>query len=866
MSASDQPRPRALSEIDALLTELGIEGTPRERLRAWLLKALPTEDQSSRRARTAFPPTRVVAMPPEPGLESVAQLTLPARRAVRAPDGGASEKDASSSSSPGTTLPRGLPEAAEDGPRGERPTLVPVHLIAEGGMGEVYRARDQALGRDLAMKVLHTHLTHTSGMRGRFLDEAQITAQLAHPSIPPIHTLGELSDGRPYFSMKEVHGRTLADLIAEDAAPLPEQRRLEIFQRVCEAVAYAHARGVIHCDLKPLNVMVGAFGEVLVMDWGVARLVAPARTSIAAEPPVHTTASGATTAWEVAGTPAYMSPEQALGEADRIGPASDVYALGVMLYETLAGSRPYRGGSAQLLFLASQGEVPPLPRAEGSAVDDSLDQIITRAMAPDPANRYEDAGALGEEVARWREGAMRREKALVVVREASELLLGIAPKRRAAQALERAAEVMLAALAPEAGPAARAEAWRKSDEAVSIGHDVELELTEVEQMLEAALVHAPGLAEPRRMLADLAYERHHAAESSRAMDEAARIEIALRAHDLGKYADYLEGTARLTLATTVPAVAVLHRFVLKSRRFVLERVSELGPTPLIEAELPIGSYAIELRAEGRPRVCVPVVLRRTEDAIYARPGSKEPAPVAIPEAGEIAKDEVYVPAGRLDLDESATTDPEGSASLWVDAFVMQTFPVTARELARFLAEPAGAPFRGGVLRDGAGMFRPDWPGVGISWDGAHAYARWLSERTGLPWRLPYEIEWERAARGADGRSFPWGDVAEAAFAHLRAGGRTPSRPSPIQQFADDVSPFGVRGLAGNVRDWCADADVPPTPIEGRTPSAGFARRIVRGGSFRTPLDGARTTTRTALPASQGVPDVGFRLVRSFARS
>jgi serine/threonine-protein kinase len=859
MSSPKDAGPMTLLALEALLREHGIEGALAERLRALFGVPAPREDQSSTRARSAFPATRDHRVDP---VVLAAQMTQPARRAAR-------EHDATPAAPPGAAPPGGLPGSATGAqpqasearasktPASADGSVVPICLIAEGGMGEVHRARDGALGRDLAMKVLHTHLLSTPRMRDRFVDEAQITAQLAHPSIPPVHALGQLADGRPYFTMKEVHGRTLAELIAEGA--LSEQRRLEIFQRVCEAVSYAHARGVIHCDLKPLNVMVGAFGEVLVMDWGVARLVAPAQTSVATpEPPVATTASGTTTSWEVAGTPAYMPPEQALGEAERIGPACDVYALGVMLFEILTGERPYQGGVPQLLFFASQGQVPPLPRREGSAVDEALDAIIHKAMRPDPGDRYPDASTLGDEVARWREGAMRREKALAIVREASEKLAQIAPMRERGRALRRESIAMLAALPVDAGPAERRDAWQRSDAAVAIDHDVALALTEVEQMLEAALVHSPGLPEPRRLLADLAFERHCDAESRRAWDEATRIEVALRAHDVGVYARYLEGKGRLSLTTAIPAEAELQRFVLHDRRLVLEPVSQLGATPIAELELPIGSYAVELRAEGRPAVRVPFVLRRMRDARFARDPAGPPTPIAIPEPGSLGPDEVYVPAGWLEGDASS----ERPDDVWVDGFVMQTFPVSAADLARFLAEPEGEPYRRTLVRDGSGLFRPDWPAVGLSWEAAHAYARWLAARTGEAWRLPFEIEWERAARGADGRLFPWGDVPEPAFAHLREGGLTPARPTSVRRFPYDVSPFGVRGLAGNVRDWCADPFVAPTRREGQTPSASMVRRIVRGGSYRLPLRAARTTSRAALAASQGFVDVGFRLVRS----
>jgi len=845
----------AMEELDRLLEEHRVEGELADRLRALFGPPVAAE-QSSTRER--FPPTRDSRGLAQDLARIAEQMTQPARRAAREQDATPAAEGASASELP--TVPGAQQTtgagvlATEDGPN-----VVPICLIAEGGMGEVHRARDRALGRDLAMKVLHTHLSGAPRMRDRFIDEAQITAQLAHPSIPPIHALGKLADDRPYFTMKEVHGQTLADLIVSGA--LSEQRRLEVFQRVCEAVSYAHARGVVHCDLKPLNVMIGSFGEVLVMDWGVARLVAPSKVrSVAVEPPVETTASGTVTSWEVAGTPAYMPPEQALGEADRIGPACDVYALGVMLFELLAGERPYHGGVPQLLFLASQGQVPELPRREGSAVDEALDAIIAKAMRPDPAERYADASLLGEEVARWREGAMRREKALVIVREASERFADIGPMRQQAREIERAATAMLASLPVDAGPDKRREAWSRSDQAASIQRDIALRMTEVEQMLEAALVHAPGLPEPRRLLADLAHERHRDAERRRAWDEAARIEVALGANDVGAYASYLEGKAQLTVTSNVPATAHLSRYVLRDRRLEREPVRDLGSTPIVDVELPMGSYSVELRADGRPPVSVPCALSRLQHARFSRTG-EEPTPVLIPEAGALAPDEVYVVSGRLETDGNSEPD-EG---IWVEGFVIQRFPVTWRELARFLAEPEGASFRRSVLRDGPPVYRPDWPAVGLSWEGAHAYARWLSARTGRSWRLPYEIEWERAARGADGRLYPWGDVGEAAFAHLRADGRTPGRPVPVNRFPDDVSPFGVRGLAGNVRDWCADVHVAPQTVEGRTPSSSLGRRVVRGGSFRLPLESARTTSRGALPATQGYVDVGFRLVRSLGR-
>jgi serine/threonine-protein kinase len=760
-----------------------------------------------------------------------------------------------------------------------RSRLELVAMIGQGGMGEVHRARDHALQRQLAMKVLHVQLSKVRRMRERFLDEAQVTAQLAHPSIPPVHEAGELEDGRPYFTMKEVHGRTLTELLTEGGDSFREARRIEVFQRVCEAMAYAHARGVIHCDLKPMNVMVGSFGEVMVMDWGVARIVP--QPEGAELPPVEMPVDDAAIS-EVAGTPAYMPPEQAIGDVARLGPPSDVYALGVMLYELLSGQRPYQGALPTLLYLSTQGEVPPLIKRPGSIVDDSLYEIIVKAMRPDPADRYPDAGALAEDIARWREGATRREKALAIVREARERLPALAPDRERAEALRAHARAKLAVLGPSATAADKRAAWALEDEAAACEHAVGLATAEIEQLLQGALAHAPELPEARALLAELAYQRHRRAEARRDEEAAAFYEVQLRGYDLGEYVDYLAGTARLSLATEVPARARLSKHVLRDRQLVPEFVADLGTTPITDHVLPVGSYLVEIEADGRPTVRYPVVLRRrsgwdgarpaglwSEDGdgtavstgsfIVRAPGATTLTPIELPIAGAIGVDEALVPAGYAELGGDPDAG-EGATRQWIETFVIQRDPVTFREMARFLADPAGARFRAQVLRDGLGLFRPDWPAIGVSWHAASAYATWLSQRTGQAWRLPMELEWEKAARGVDGRLFPWGDFGDGALCHVRTPERAPSAPRGVSDTSTDVSPYGMRGAAGNVREWCADPYVGPGVSSERV-----SRRVVRGGSFRLPLQAARLTTRAGLPGDRGHVDVGFRLVRSLAK-
>jgi len=259
---------------------------------------------------------------------------------------------------------RWLSDAAVDHLRAvaDRPDLsaTPYELaepIARGGMGTVYRARDRRLERDVALKVMDVPAPAPSEI-DRMRDEARILARLEHPGIVPVHDLGTLPDGRLFYVMKLVRGRRLD----EAARDQPLHARLRAFERVCEAVAFAHAQGVVHRDVKPENVMVGPFGEVLVLDWGVARRLA--RDGQAE--PVGT----------VLGTPGFMAPEQARGDTSLVDERADVHALGAVLRYLLAPTGDERAPAA-------------------------LEAICARAMAAQPGDRYASVGELAAEVERF---------------------------------------------------------------------------------------------------------------------------------------------------------------------------------------------------------------------------------------------------------------------------------------------------------------------------------------------------------------------------------------------------------------------------------------------------------------------------------
>jgi serine/threonine protein kinase len=255
--------------------------------------------------------------------------------------------------------------------------------LGHGGMGTVYLAEDTVLGRKVALKVVSTAVAAPETAE-RMLREARIVARLEHPGIVPVHDAGALPDGRVYYAMKRVDGERLDSLAARLALP----ERLRVFQRICDAVAFAHAHGVVHRDLKPENVMVGAFGEVLVMDWGIAKLVRADGDSSPPSPLGREPEPGAgTAAGTIVGTPGYMAPEQALGASDRTGPRADVYALGAVLRFLLTLQPP------------GTGEAPP-----ATAVPRPLASVAARAMAETPEERYAGVEEMSAEVSRYLEG------------------------------------------------------------------------------------------------------------------------------------------------------------------------------------------------------------------------------------------------------------------------------------------------------------------------------------------------------------------------------------------------------------------------------------------------------------------------------
>jgi len=273
--------------------------------------------------------------------------------------------------------------------------------LARGGTGRVCRAHDRQLEREVAVKSLLDPSAH-HGLR--FAREARVTARLQHPSIVPIYDIGRLGDGQPYYAMKLVSGRTLDEAIRESSTLAQRLALLPALIGVADAIAYAHAQRVIHRDLKPHNVVLGPFGESMVIDWGLAKQLDAPGVTEPSEPQQVDGDPALTLEGSVIGTPAYMPPEQAAGKA--VDERADVYALGAMLYHLLAGRPPYRGPSSRAV-LVSVLEEPPPPLASGVAgMPADLVAIVDKAMARNAAERYADAQQFVADLRRFQTGQL----------------------------------------------------------------------------------------------------------------------------------------------------------------------------------------------------------------------------------------------------------------------------------------------------------------------------------------------------------------------------------------------------------------------------------------------------------------------------
>jgi serine/threonine-protein kinase len=755
--------------------------------------------------------------------------------------------------------------------------------IGRGGMGEVFLVTDQDLKRQVAMKVLRPDLGGGREQRLHFIAEAQATSQLEHPGIPPVHDIGLTPEGRLYFTMKLVSGRTLREVLHDLALKRVEVGReytlhklVSILERICEPMHFSHQKGVIHRDIKPENVMLGDFGEVHVMDWGLARVegstdehafresVATARTEAGME-----TQHGA-----LKGTPAYMSPEQARGETlDR---KSDIYALGCLLYEMLTLHAAFDPRDPELMSKKQTGEVPDLmTRNPRRPVPEALVEICRKAMATDKAARYETAGAMAGDLRRWLDGrsekARRHAEAERLAAQGKEAAAAYERLQTEAGEAERAAEIEAAkykGFQPVSEKRSALDARKRAEE---LRKQTALAFAGTTQLLGAALVQEEDNATARGVLAHLWKGRLEIAERHAEKVDAAYALTMVERYDDGALAAFVKGDGTVQLASEPAGAEVfLYRYVERDGVLTAEEEKRLGTTPLRPLALPMGSYLCVLRKAGFRDVRYPVHITRNREW---------KGTVRLRTDEEIREGFVYVPRGPFVYGEGKDTK-----TLDLPDFAIATYPVTFREYGEFLADlpqeeaEARKPQVSGDgpymerTKDGTYRILPnniegqarerclreygpdcewDLPVAGVNCDDARSYCEWKTRTTGREWRLPTEEEREKAARGVDGRRFPWGDIEDASLGKCRESrDEQPPQPEPVGTFPTAASVSGVGDAAGNRWDWTSSW------LDDR-----HSLRVARGGAWGDPPAALRAAARGALQPSIRSAFFGFRCAR-----
>jgi len=810
-------------------------------------------------------------------------------------------------------------------------------LLGRGGTAEVRRVLDTRLNRELALKVLRSDLSKSGRRAEKLIEEAQITSQLNHPGIIPVHDIGYLENGQFFFTMPIVQGKNL-DLVCDELHTTIRdgewgettdgwtfRRIIDAFKRVCVTVAYAHSQNVIHRDLKPQNIMLGEHGEVFVLDWGIAKLISDYENATQSaqknqnQLPIRLrpgTEASETIAGSIFGTPSYMSPEQARGQQKQVGTASDIYALGAILYKILSGVPPFQESEPiQTLAKAAEGESSSLSEATLAVMPPwPLVKVQQKAMNKVRKERFANATLLAESIQSWIDGTQRNEEAAVMLEQYKHLSTEIGFLEQQQIELQKEAEKLLRTIPAWAPAGKKSYAWQRENLAHELTLTIDSKRFDAEQKLHAAYMHAPSASFVQRALVRHYHKEHIQAETEEDKRRASRAELRLRAHASQLHSssrerimveEYLESKGTLSITTEPEGFDVLLcEYRQSNRRMASQFIRHLGRTPVKSAEIPQGSHHIIIRKEHYKEAIVPVSLTRNDEWKAIIPGTSEPYVIRMFKVTDLNDDDCYVPAGwfRCGGDPTIPTSLS-SRRLWLEGFIIKRYPVTNAEYLTFLNDlletgrtkeafehaprqrSAKKGEQGELLYnydENTGFAFPDHknlshetqgelPATSINWFSCVAYCRWFSEKTGFDWRLPHELEWEKAARGIDGRFFPWGNTLDPSWCCMRQSHKETPAPASVFQFPLDEGPYGVRGQSGNVRDWCINTyeeeipwkngDVVRWNLDDEL-SDYATSKVVRGGSWITFEGNCRAAFRFITSPDFLGPDGGFRLARS----
>lgn len=789
-----------------------------------------------------------------------------------------------------------------DPPQGTRYTFL--RKIGRGSSARVVLVHDHHLGREVAMKIQLIQRDSQDDLRHRFLEEAQATGQLEHPNIIPVYDLGVLDGGELYYTMKYVRRSNFRRVIHrlrnghnETLHQFSLIRLLTIFNQVCMAVDYAHSKGVIHRDLKPENILLGDYGEVIVMDWGIAKLIGDAIQTVSGSAVRTPSGRAQTPENTVYGTPEYMAPEQAMGFSHQ--PSVDVYSLGAILYELLCLSPPFEGKSPvkTMIKVVRETAVPPHQRAEvfGRHVPEELEAMCLRALNKKPALRYSSAKALRDEVEAYIEGHRHEEHNRQMAD--ARVFSGDRVAQRYFQSINQAKEQSrqlqqkIRALEGWETIEHKRALWEEEDRLENMRAEAIQILGDAEAAYLQALAYEPDNATAREGLAKLHWTRLEEAEHRQDPLEAMYYKNLVSRNDTGLFSARLQGDGQLTLETSPPNAQVeIQRLETNDRRLQVTTSWHAGQSPVTLPKLTMGSYRARCTLDDRPPQIISFQIER---------GAQLKLHVPIPE--QCPDDFIFIPPGPAKLGAAhlgaSALAPE---QVHLHGFFIARYPVTMAEYLAFIndleqRDPEAAiahmpRTRGaGILcqKSVDGHYEPidalivgsarqryptgqghEWflPVFGVSWYDAQAYIAWRSQRDNRIYRLPDELEWEKAARGADGRLYPWGEQFDAACCKMSRSRPEPAQPEPVGAFTFDESPLGVRDMAGGVSEWTRSVFTIQGPTfeerKRHDPEMTSFERVCRGGAWNQPHIFCQAAFRTPMLPNSREPSVGFRLAIS----
>ena len=791
-----------------------------------------------------------------------------------------------------------------------------LRTIGLGGVGAVFSAMEPGLRREVAVKMLRSDFRMRRRFVENFIREARITAQIGHPNIVPVHRIGCSPEAGVFFTMKRIEGRDLRSIIRDlrekkpsAARFAPLGRRLEIFIAICQGIAFAHSRGIVHRDLKPANIMVGDYGEVMIMDWGLAvyrhemenaeeahriDLDAPPRQDVWPEESVRELPNGAV---RVSGTPAFMSPEQASGRRELIDAQSDVYSLGAILYCLLtlenAPVNPDRP-TDQVLYDVERGRfLRPILRAPLGDIPRELDAVTMKAMAFDRGFRYGSARELLEDVRhyldkfpvnaysrswfyRLRKLCVRRPLVPLALLAAGLAVGGVLGLNAVLERLHIRAQMEIVRYSM-----AQAESYKQ------------LARRTYRNLLRGDT--SASEAEFQRQSMEFYNYCNAAMESLSSLEYRQSLGQAKRQWMLSLLCRLLREEIAFCRATDNPAALqpTVRKFRARWHAYEFE-IFSLDPVlarMLMQIARGQGTVAISAPAGARlairrnspdrePGDWMPVL----EPEIGGLPAGSYLVRAVLPDGAEVYCPVEAIPGDRVELDFRGLPAPpfgfvlvHGGMFLTGDPgrgnmrsrhlgdFFIQTHEVTFREYLEFwrqLRDPEEKARCRAVMRrpgergtyvwDDAGRlaspFTPDMPVFGIGGEAAEAYCRFRTRTSSGRWRLPTRLEWEKAARGVDGRRYVWGnspvpDRALTADNPARFGYAGAASPG---SFPLDISVYGALDMAGNLREFVRDPE-----------ESGSIFRLM-GGSFA--VGSARATTFESGTTEAGSMDAGFRCI------